>query len=253
MTIHRILATLLSVSSIFLSSLVQAQEGFHFGLVSGFHRSYVQDDFVDDSPAYKGVRKFASTGLGLAVGYHFSENVGLKAEIFSNEQGQSWDFFDRSGATPVKQGELVNYYRYLVLPAYLNVKGKKGFFRLNFQLGAQYTALLRGYEVYTLDQGMTSDFLSSNKSVDNARYGLRSSDIQAIIGLGFNLHINKELYLSLLGRINYGFFDMRDDAFKQALRGGQSSAIYRDLRRTGFTPRNNYGYLIQIGAHYSPF
>jgi len=230
-----------------------AQQGFHFGLVSGLHRSYIHDDFVDDSPAYKGVRKFSSTGLGLAVGYHISENAGFKAEIFANEQGQRWDYFDRTGATPVKQGELVNYCRYLVLPAYLNIKGKTGFFRLNFQLGAQYTALLRGYEVYNLDKGRPSEFLSSNKSIDSTKFGLRSSDIQVIMGFGFNLHINKELYLSMLGRINYGFFDMRDDNFKQALRGGQSSEIYKELRRTGYTPRNNYGYLIQIGAHYSPF
>lgn len=227
-----------------------AQEGFHFGLVSGLHRSYLLDDYIDDSPNYKGVRNFSSTGLGIAAGYHFSESVGLKLELFANEQGQRWDYTDEQKA---KIGELVNYYRYLVVPAYVNMKGKKGFFRLNFQAGVQYAALLRGYELYNLDRQLNPGYLSSNKSADNARYGLNSSDIQALLGFGFNLHINKELYVSLLGRANYGFIEMRDDAFKQALTGGQTASIYPGLRRSGYSPRNNYGYLIQVGAHYSPF
>jgi hypothetical protein len=214
------------------------------------HRSFLLDDYIDDSPNYKGNRKFTSTGLGLAAGYHFSETIGLKVELFANEQGQRWNYTDEQKA---KIGELVNFYRYLVVPAYFNIKGKKGFFRLNFQAGAQYAALLRGYELYNMVGQAMPNYLSSNKSSDNARFGLNATDIQAIIGFGFNFHINKELYISTIGRINYGFLEMRDDAFKQALRGGQTASIYPGLRRSGYTPRNNYGYLIQFGAHYSPF
>jgi len=234
------------------SRQIQAQKGFHFGLVTGVHKSYLQDDFIDDSPNYDGVRKYSATGLGLAVGYHFSDNLGIKVEVFANDQGQRWNLFDKSGAQPVRTGELVNHYRYIVLPAYFNVKGKKGFFRLNFQAGVQYVSLLRGYEYYSLISNSGPQFLSSSRSSDNARFGLNKTDIQAIFGLGFNLHINKELYLTMLGRLNYGFIDMRDDKFQEALKD-KTSTIYSNLRKKGYSPRNNYGYLVQVGIHYSPF
>ncbi|SDM41587.1 Outer membrane protein beta-barrel domain-containing protein [Catalinimonas alkaloidigena] len=226
-----------------------AQQGLHVGLVSSYNTTWVLDQQMFDSPEFEVVPSYAFAPVGLSVGYHFSDEVGLFGQAILTNIRQTFDVEELDVAI----GERTTELQYLNVPILFRFSSSPdrtvGF---NFYIGPQFSFLLRGEERFTFDGGTNSPFLTyeaTYASTDNDdKYQFNTFDFGGVIAFGAFFNLTEDLYLTLDIRANGNVLEMREKAWVEA-----EESLYKNLTsgyRGDMSKRHVVWGGVEAGLHY---
>lgn len=133
---------------------------------------------------------------GLAVGYGFSDNFGVMANLLYSKQGQNYinDLLDHQWSVEL------NYFKIPLLLRMNTDPEKKAMFV--FEVGPELGFLMNASQ--------SSDD-NTNLNVDDYKRFVKSSDLSLDLHLGAGINFSEKLSADLLLRLNYGFSDITSD------------------------------------------
>ncbi|MBC7921879.1 MAG: outer membrane beta-barrel protein [Ferruginibacter sp.] len=266
-----ILASWVSLGLLFFES-AKAQLRLHVGATSALNASFVLDEGLSKDPRYNSTMTYKFAPVGLAVGLDLTPSFGLSLESIYARQGQVFEIIGQVNNVATQVGERNISLNYLQLPFLLNFLGRSDArTRANFMVGPQFSFLTKGVETYqqtqtatfTLPEGAELPDGATNYNAQTRTYTLAAntqtiastentnpnnpieSFKQAQFGLaaalGLNVDLGRFIYLSGQIRANYSITDMRNEAFVQQIRNGNTGDI--------FGRRANLLVGVQLGVH----
>lgn len=262
----KLILLLIIVTSSFIT---QAQEGYHFGITTGFYTTWIVDKTLSDDPSYDypkfSKNKWRSSPIGIELGHNFSDNSGIQIEAIIAKQGQVWDIVDKNKE---KVGKKEIELTYISLPLLFKAIGGENNFKFAFKLGPQISFLRKGTDIEIFDKtlgiwnfrgetdslwkaaGMIDEYSpiiykdkkyywASTESSDSALYKFNGLDLSIVFDLGMEVEIVSGLYISALVRFSYGFFDIKDADYIDNIENVLT-----------YSPSNNTKGGFQFGIHY---
>ena len=268
--------TLYAIASGCVAGLLAAlptfgQAQLHVGLTTAFNTTLVLDKGLSQDPRYSATPTYNFAPAGLSVGADFGRGFGLQLESILSRQGQVYQIID---ATKKVIGERRIELSYVHLPLLLRTFSTgSSRTRANFMFGPQLSLLTKGQEIYDQHQTGTlvlpegeqlpagaTNFSEANRTytmpaqettiysteAQNAVQQFRKMDLQLAVGLGLDIDLGRNLYLSTQIRGNYGFVDVRNEDVLKALQNSNGKQFANDL----FGRRANVLVGAQIGLHW---
>ena len=252
-----------------LPTLGQAQ--LHVGLTTAFNTTLVLDKGLSQDPRYNATPTYNFAPAGLSVGADFGRGFGLQLESILSRQGQVYEIID---ATKKVIGERRIELNYVHLPLLLRTFSTgSARTRANFMFGPQLSLLTRGQEIYAQHQAGTlvlpegenlpagatnyneaartytmpaQETTIYSTEAQNAVQRFRKTDLQLAVGLGLDIDLGRNLYLSSQIRGNYGFVDVRNEDMIKAIQNSSGQQFTNDL----FGRRANVLVGVQVGLHW---
>jgi hypothetical protein len=252
-----------------LPTFGQAQ--LHVGLTSAFNTTLVLDKGLSEDPRYNATPTYNFSPVGVSVGADFGRGFGLQLESILSRQGQVYQIID---ATRQVIGERRIELNYLHLPLLLRTFSTgSSRTRANFMFGPQLSLLTKGQEIYDQHQRGTlvlpegeeppagateydpakrtyvmpaQETTIYSTEAQNAVQQFRKMDLQLALGLGLDVDLGRNLYLSTQIRGNYGFVDVRNEDVINAIKNSTGKQFSNDL----FGRRANVLVGAQIGLHW---
>lgn len=252
-----------------------AQTQLHLGLTSAYNGTFVLDKGLSEDPRYNAKQTYNFAPIGVTAGVDFGRGFGLQIESIFSRQGQVFDIIN---VAKQSIGERRIDLDYVHLPLLLRSFGTgSARTRFNFMFGPQLSILTRGQEVYeqyqagklqlppgatppnspntgqpvpvnadgTYDYPATTQTVFSTESQASIQQ-FRKTDLQIALGIGVDIDLGRNLYLSTQVRGNYGFVDMRNGDFMDGLQNKTAQQIAGDLAGR----RANLLVGIQMGLHW---
>ena len=268
--------TLYAIASGCVAGLLAAlptfgQAQLHVGLTTAFNTTLVLDKGLSEDPRYNATPTYNFSPVGVSVGADFGRGFGLQLESILSRQGQVYQIID---ATKQVIGERRIELNYVHLPLLLrSFSTGSARTRANFMFGPQLSLLTRGLEIYDQHQRGTlvlpegeqlpagaTDYNESARTyvmpaqettiysteAQNAVQQFRKMDLQLAVGLGLDIDLGRNLYLSSQIRGNYGFVDVRNEDVLNAIKNSTGKQFTNDL----FNRRANVLVGAQIGLHW---
>jgi opacity protein-like surface antigen len=269
----KLLLGALLAGSLFTSQ-AQAQSGPHIGFISGYNSTWLIDQKLFDDPNYDSRKTWNSAPYGVALGWKFNPASSVQVEVYKSKMGAEYDILGMPvfGQPTEIVGEKRIETEYWAVPVlYKFTTGDK--VRFNFHLGPQFSFLSEGSEINQIDKQTVlranlattdltgadiiahpnndpSDPAIKTKSVlytgpitdirtPLGKENFSKTDIGAAIGLGMEVDIVGNLYLSANLRFYYGFLDIRSDNW-----------VEMEKDRGYYDSRNNVTGGAQLGLHY---
>ena len=210
----------------------QIGQGFHAGLTTGIYYNYMIDKGMSDSPAYdyKFSKAWRGAPIGLRAGYQWESGSGLMAELNYVKQGQDFDILDNKNAVV---GEKKIEMSYIQVPLLFNMVAGEGKAKFNFYIGPAISFLQKGTETNTFTKtevqfhntvtalnGNTDALVDVNlqglngvvaSSEDDTKPGFNNIAVGGMLGLGMNLYLTDDFFLSGTLRLNYQFTEVREE------------------------------------------
>jgi hypothetical protein len=252
-----------------LPTFGQAQ--LHVGITTAFNSTLVLDKGLSEDPRYNATPTYNFAPAGFTVGADFGRGFGLQLESILSRQGQVYQIID---ATKKVIGERRIELNYVHLPLLLRTFSTgSARTRANFMFGPQLSLLTSGQEVYDQHQRGTlvlpegeqlpagaTDYNEATREytmpaqettiysteAQNAVQQFRKTDLQLALGLGLDIDLGRNLYLSTQIRGNYGFVDVRNEDVINAIQNRSGKQFANDL----FGRRANVLVGAQIGLHW---
>jgi hypothetical protein len=258
-----------------IASSVQAQTKLHLGLTSAYSSTFVLDEGLSKDPRYQAKPTYNFAPIGFTAGVDFGHGFGLQLESILSKQGQVFEIIDIA-----KQviGQRRIDLDYVHLPLLLRSFGTGGArTRFNFMFGPQFSFLTRGQEVYEQYQAGTLQLPEGSQTPTDPNTGkpvtvssdgtynypattqtlfsteaknvveqYKKMDLQLALGMGVDIDLGKNLYLSTQIRGNYGFVDMRNEDLLNELKEKTTKQAVSDL----FGRRANLLVGVQVGLHW---
>ncbi len=268
--------TLYAIASGCVAGLLAAlptfgQAQLHVGLTSAFNSTLVLDKGLSEDPRYNATPTYNFSPVGFSAGADFGRGFGLQLESILSRQGQVYEIID---ATKKVIGERRIELNYVHLPLLLRTFSTgSARTRANFMFGPQLSLLTKGQEIYDQHQTGTlvlpegeqlpagaTNFKEADRTytmpaqettiysteAQNAVQQFRKMDLQLALGLGLDIDLGRNLYLSTQIRGNYGFVDVRNEDVIKALQNSTGKQVANDL----FGRRANVLVGAQIGLHW---
>ena len=252
-----------------------AQTKFHLGLTSAFNGTFVLDKGLSEDPRYNAQQTYNFAPIGVTAGADFGRGFGLQLESIFSRQGQVFEIINVAQQVI---GERRIDLEYVHLPLLLRTFGSGGArTRFNFMFGPQLSILTRGQEVYAQYQAGTLQLPAGAQAPNDPATGqlvatnpdgtynypatvqtlfsteaknsiekFRETDLQLAVGMGVDIDLGPNLYLSTQVRGNYGFVDMRNGDFIQALQNKTAQQVASDFSGR----RANLLVGVQLGLHW---
>jgi len=258
-----------------MSFVAQAQARLHLGLTSAYSGTFVLDKGLSEDPRYNAKPTYNFAPVGFAAGVDFGRGFGLQLESIFSRQGQVFEIVNVANQVIGQRRIDLDY---IHLPLLLRSFGTGGArTRFNFMFGPQLSLLTRGKEVYDqyqagtlqLPQGAqpptdpntgqpvavsaqgtytypaTTQILFSTEA-QNAVEKFRKTDLQLALGMGVDIDLGSNLYISAQIRGNYGFVDMRNEDVIKELQDKNAQQAIKDM----FGRRANLLVGFQLGLHW---
>jgi opacity protein-like surface antigen len=252
-----------------------AQTKVHIGLNTAFNSTFVLDKGLSEDPRYKAEPTYKFSPIGLAFGADFGRGFGLQLESILSKQGQVYEIMD---VAKKSIGERRIDLTYVHLPLLLRTFSTgTSRTRFNFMFGPQFSILTKGVEVYEQNQNGTLELPEGAQAPTNPNTGeqvtvksdrtydypastqiiasteakksidqFKKNDLQLALGIGVDIDLGSNLYLSSQIRGNYGFMDMRNEDLITSLKDNKSQQVVKDL----FGRRANVVVGLQLGLHW---
>ncbi len=247
------------------------QTQLHVGFTTAFNSTFVLDKGLSEDPRYNATPTYNFSPIGFAAGADFGRGFGLQLESILSQQGQVYQIID---ATEKVIGERRIELNYLHLPLLLrtfNTGSSRT--RANFMFGPQLSLLTKGQEIYdqhqagrmVLPEGAelppdAADYNSADRTYTSpaqetvilsteAKHAVdrfKKTDLQIAFGLGLDIDLGRNLYLSTQIRGNYGFVDTRNEELIDAIKNNSGKQFANDL----FGRRANVLAGVQAGLHW---
>jgi hypothetical protein len=271
---RKIIYPLLSLS---LAALLPSLPGFaqttklHLGLTTAFSSTMVLDKGLSEDPRYTAKPTYNFAPLGLTAGADFGRGFGLQLESIFSQQGQTYEIIDvAKKVVGERRIELTYVHLPLLLRSFSTGPARA---RFNFMFGPQLSLLTRGQEVYAqfqagrlvLPEGQelpanATDYNSADRTytspvqqttilsteADKAVEQFKKTDLQVAVGLGLDIDLGGNLYLSTQLRGNYGFVDVRNEDLLNAIKTNTG----RQFTDNMFGRRANVVVGLQMGLHW---
>lgn len=203
-------------------------QSFDVGLKGGIASTWLMNKNVNNAGSDEDIVSSISGDFGLHLQYNFNDHVGVELEFISEAFNQKYKgtfanppgYINNDGAPmPYVAGEsytATTKLNELKIPLLFHYEATSGF---TFEVGpelasissATYTANYTGnpYGIPSLSYSTKSDFASSN--------------MVAVVGLGWNFHLSGKFYLNADLRFEYGLTDLvGTDGHGQDLKSGSS-------------------------------
>lgn len=268
---------LISASLIILGWISQtnAQTKLHLGLTSAYNGTFVLDKGLSEDPRYSAKPTYNFAPIGFTAGVDFGRGFGLQLESIFSKQGQIFEIIDVAKQVIGQRNVDLSY---IHLPLLLRSFGTgTARTRFNFMFGPQLSLLTNGKEVYdqykagtlqlppgadaptdpntgepvkvnsdgTYQYPATKQTIFSTEA-KNAIERFKKTDIQIAFGIGADIDLGNNLYLSTQVRANYGFVDMRNEDLVNELKDKTAKQAINDL----FGRRANLLVGVQLGLHW---
>jgi hypothetical protein len=268
--------TLYAIASGCVAGLLAAlptygQAQLHVGLTTAFNTTLVLDKGLSEDPRYNATPTYNFAPAGVTVGVDLGRGFGLQLESILSRQGQVYEIID---ATKKVIGERRIELNYVHLPLLLRTFSTgSARTRANFMFGPQLSLLTRGQEIYDQHQAGTlilpegenlpagatnydpaartytmpaQETTIYSTEAKNAVERFRKTDLQLALGLGLDIDLGRNLYLSSQIRGNYGFVDVRNEDVIKAIQNSSGQQFTNDL----FGRRANVLVGVQVGLHW---
>jgi hypothetical protein len=269
----KITVTLSLIAAVIINCQCLAQAKFHLGLTTAVNSTFVLDKGLAEDPRYDSQLRYRWAPIGAAAGVDFSRGWGLQLESILSRQGQIYQIIDVA-QQPV--GERRIDLEYIQLPLLLRMFGSgNSRTRFNFMFGPQLSILTYAREAYNqyqtatlvlpegIDQppaGATNynpqtrtytmpatagevAISAGKRAVDD----FRKQNLELAMGLGINVSITNNLYISTNLRGTYGFTDIRNEDVIASVKNNTGNQFVKDL----FGHRANATLGLQLGLHYT--
>jgi opacity protein-like surface antigen len=188
---HIILAFALAVLGI---APAFAQKGFNAGINGGYLASATIDRVKFGDVPYNLKWKTGPT-YGIAVGYNFTDKLGLEVEANYLSLGAKYDVNDNNTLKYFRSFD-INYYQ---IPILFKFTGGNFLNRFSSMVGPAF-GFLNSAQMHN-DAGVVSDVTSQFKSTDA---GL-------LLAAGGDVTITHNLYLNIALRFYYGFYTINNN------------------------------------------
>jgi hypothetical protein len=268
--------TLYAIASGCVAGLLAAlptygQAQLHVGLTTAFNTTLMLDKGLSEDPRYNATPTYNFAPVGVTVGADLGRGFGLQLESILSRQGQVYEIID---ATKKVIGERRIELNYVHLPLLLRTFSTgPARTRANFMFGPQLSLLTRGQEIYDQHQAGTlvlpegenlpagatnydpaartytmpaQETTIYSTEAKNAVERFRKTDLQLALGLGLDIDLGRNLYLSSQIRGNYGFVDVRNEDVINAIQNSSGQQFTSDL----FGRRANVLVGVQLGLHW---
>lgn len=232
-------------------ALGQNVKGPYLGATTQLQNTWIINDEQYEGVNYRHNFTTQWAPFGFVAGYKFNENHNVQVELIRSKQGEKFDLVDRNGnKTGEKDIDLV-YWNLPLLFKYTTA----GTTRFNFHFGPQVSFLQKGREenrfsntaeyelkdrTFTIPAG--TYLLASTQDKDQQQTGMgkfNQYDLGVLIGLGIELDVSRNAYLSANIRYAYNFVNIRKEE--------DITSAYDPDR---YTLRQNMVVGAQVGIHY---
>lgn len=177
------------------------------------------------------------------LGYNFTENITVLAEIQYSLQGQKYEGKQSFGGNKYDVKRDIDL-RYINIPLFFKYSFGDKSTKFRFLIGPQFDMLLEATQEYTRDGkkiGTTLVNLDGQTFVTDASDitdRFESSDISLALDAGADIHLSDQWYISAGVRGNYGFKDINAPAYRLNDIDGE------------YTPSHNAWGGLYVGIHY---
>lgn len=253
----------------FLANFYQeanAQTKLHVGVTTAVNSTFVLDKGLQEDPRYQSVSNYQWAPIGLALGVDVSEGFGLQIESIMASQGQIFEVIDVAKQVVGERRIELDYVHVPLLLKFMSKK--KGRVKMNYSLGPQFSILTSGIETLeyaastqkipdgvTPPEGATPNLdgtydvpalsntvlISTAASTEFEKF--KTAELQIAGGIGVDIDLTTNIYLSTMLRANYSITDMRNADLIDSIKTGNQVG---DL----FGKRANLLLGLQLGAHY---
>jgi hypothetical protein len=180
---------------------VFAQKGFHAGLSGGYNLTFIINQNNYGGPEYEYAPTYGYM-YGLSAGYNFDKHFGLQAEGEMSKQGQHYSHEDMDHNILTRNVDLT----YMHVPLMFKYSGGGNYpTRFYIMAGPQFSYLQSAHISVKSNEQNTSQSVP-DRFVHNS--------VEAVLDLGSDFTIYKNLYGSAGLRFNYGFNDINAPAWR---------------------------------------
>jgi len=265
-------SALLVCLAAFLAAMPAAgQTKLHLGLTTSFNSTLVLDKGLAEDPRYNATPTYNFAPIGFTAGADFGRGFGLQLESIFSRQGQVYEIIDVAQQVIGQRRIELNYLHLPLLLRTFSTGSART--RFNFMFGPQLSLLTKGQEVYdqyqegrlVLPEGESlppdaTDYRESDRTYEspaqetvlfsteakNAVEQFKKTDLQLALGLGLDIDLGRNLYLSTQLRGNYGFVDTRNEDVINAIKNNTGQQFGHEL----FGRRANVLIGAQLGLHW---
>lgn len=216
-----------TLTLLLISNCLFAQKGLHLGASGTFNTVWIINQNAYGGEEYDYTLKLGG-GAGVDVGYNFTNHLGLFTGLKFSNQGQSYESSKNTGET--RDISL----RYNYIPVLFRFTGGNSKVKFYAQAGPQFGFINEAKYTY---ENPNADVTASLVITD--RFTKNDNGIN--FGLGANIDIITNLYVSAGMDFYYSFNDINDPKFHIP----DSSGVYE--------PSKNATGGIRIGVHYILF
>lgn len=274
MIMKRIVYPLLSLS---IAALLPSLPGFgqttrlHLGLTTAVNSTMVLDKGLSEDPRYTAKPTYNFAPIGFTAGADFGRGFGLQLESIFSRQGQVYQIIDVAKKVVGERRIELNYVHLPLLLRSFSTGTSRT--RFNFMFGPQLSLLTRGQEIYSqfqtgrmvLPEGQelpagATEYNAADRTytspaqetvllsteAKNTAEQFKKTDLQVAVGLGLDIDLGSNLYLSTQLRGNYGFVDTRNEELITAIRNNTGRQFVDGL----FGRRANVVVGVQLGLHW---
>lgn len=253
---NRILFLILSIATINAFS----QTGFHAGLNAGFNSVWIVNQNIY---GYKELDYTRTFGIvpGVALGYNFTDNMGVQLELNYAPLGQ--DYFDVSSSFSLAddgQGKRLkvetfryvdlNYLSIPILFRYQSTRAKKSIISYHLMVGPTIGLLLSADQTFeadvfddgniiTLDNSIILDTVvadfAKTSEIEPAEDYFSKLDFGFSADAGVDIYINDNLFVTPAIKVYYGLTDINSEPTRNV---------------QGYASSHNFFGGIYVGIHY---
>ncbi len=220
-----IVAAVIMISS--LNSFGQKGKELVFGVGGAITSVWIQNQnfYGETEIDYAPKMGYALT---LNFGYNFTEKISAITEFQYSMQGQKYEQKKSSSGPNYDTKRDINL-QYFNIPVFFKYSFGSSTTKFRVMLGPQFSFLNEATQTYTRDGktiGTTQTDLNGNTFVTDAtniKNRFENFDIGIAVDLGADIYLSKKFFINAGLRVNYGFKDINDPAYRLKDSSGEYS------------------------------
>ena len=158
-------------------------------------------------------------GGSFNMGYNFTENLSIMAELLYSKQGQKYE--DKQVMEGMKyDAERDITLSYLHIPLFFKYAFGTSATKFRFLLGPQFSKLLDATQTYTRGgntlgtEAVNLEGKTFKTDAANIKERFIDNDIAIVLDVGADIHLSDKFFISPGFRMNYGFKDINSEAYR---------------------------------------
>jgi len=211
-----IVAAVIMISS--LNSYGQKGKELIFGAGGALTSVWIQNQNFYGEPEIDYAPKMGYA-FSFNFGYNFTEKLSAVTEFQYSAQGQKYDgkqSFDGHKYDTKRDISL----QYFNIPVFVKYSFGTGGTKFRFMLGPQFSFLNNATQTYTRDDKVLGTYKTDlngkpfQTDAENIKDRFINTDISIAFDLGADVYLSKKFFVNAGFRVNYGFKDINESAYR---------------------------------------